>query len=106
MVKRFEVWLINLDPTVGAEINKKRPCLIISPDEANKFLLTVIIVPLTSTIREYPTRINCKFNGKSGQLALDQMRSIDKSRLIKKLGILNKSICKQLCILLQILFKY
>jgi mRNA interferase MazF len=106
MVKRFEVWLTELNPTVGSEINKPRPCLIVSPDEANKFLHTVIIVPLTSSIKAYPTRINCQFGGKSGQLSLDQIRSIDKSRLTKKLGIMDKSTCKLTCALLETIFKY
>lgn len=81
-VKRFEVWLIKLNPTQGAEINKSRPYLLVSPDEANNFLQTIIIVPLTSTLRNYPTRVNCTFQNKSGQLAIDQIRAIDKSRLI------------------------
>ena len=106
VVARFEVWLINLDPTIGSEIKKTRPCLIISPDETNRFLSTVIIIPLTSTIKKYPTRINCIFKGKKGQLATDQIRSIDKTRLGKKLGTLNDSICRNVCDLLLELFTY
>ena len=97
MVKRFEVWQTALNPTVGSEISKSRPCLVVSPDEANKYLNTVIIVPLTSTIRSYPTRINCDFEGKTGQLAIDQMRSIDKTRLSKKLGVMDHKTCELLC---------
>ncbi len=106
VIVRFEIWLINLDPTIGSEIKKTRPCLIISPDEANKFLSTVIIIPLTSTLKKYPTRINCIFKGKKGQLATDQIRSIDKVRLIRKLGRLNDAVCRTVCNLLLETFSY
>lgn len=106
MVKRFEIWNIGLNPTVGHEINKIRPCVIVSPDEANKFLKTVTIVPLTSTIKNYPTRIHCKFNSKKGQLAIDQIRSVDKERLKNKLGVLDHETCKILCSTLGIVFRY
>src|SRR5205814_4226590 len=86
VVKRFDVYLIHLDPTQGSEIRKTRPCLIVSPDEMNRYLGTVIIAPLTSTLREYPTRVTLRFQRKLGQIALDQIRTIDKSRLIRKLG--------------------
>jgi mRNA interferase MazF len=86
MVKRFDVYLINLDPTLGKEIQKTRPCLIISPDEMNQHLSTVIIAPMTSKGRNYPSRIDCKFQGKSGQIVLDQIRTVDKIRLTKHLG--------------------
>jgi mRNA interferase MazF len=86
VVKRFEVYLINLDPTIGSEIQKTRPCLVISPDEMNNHIATVIIAPMTTKGREYPTRVNCQFEGKSGQIVLDQIRTVDKSRLVKKLG--------------------
>ncbi len=85
-VNRFDVFLVNLDPTIGHEIKKTRPCLVISPDEMNKFISTIIIAPLTTQGRKYPTRINCIFAGKKGQIILDQIRTIDKKRLIKKLG--------------------
>ena len=88
--RRFEVYLINLDPTIGSEIKKTRPCVIISPDEMNKNISTVIIAPLTSRLRNYPTRVPCKVEGKQGQIVLDQVRTVDKSRLIKKLTTLNK----------------
>jgi len=106
MVKRFEVWQTGLNPTVGSEISKSRPCLVVSPNEANKYLSTVTIVPLTSTIRNYPTRINCHFEGKSGQLAIDQIRSVDKTRLIKKMGVLDEQTCKLLCNIMVETFKY
>ena len=91
-IKQFEVYLIALDPTKGSEIQKTRPCVIISPNEVNNFLNTVIAIPLTSTKKDYPTRVNCTFNGKDGQVAIDQMRALDKSRLIKKLGAINDSV--------------
>lgn len=86
VVKRFEVYLINLDPTVGSEIQKTRPCLVISPDEMNNHIATVIVAPMTTKGRDYPTRVNCQFEGKSGQIVLDQVRTVDKGRLVKRLG--------------------
>ena len=88
-MKRFEVYLINLDPTVGKEIKKTRPCLIISPDEMNEYISTVIVAPMTTRIRNYPSRITCKFKGTKGQIVLDQIRTVDKIRLIKKLGVVD-----------------
>lgn len=105
-VKRFEVWLIKLNPTQGSEIDKSRPCLVVSPDEANNFLPAIIIVPLTSTLRNYPTRINCTFQNKPGQLAIDQIRAIDKSRLMSKIGVMADEILIQLCALMMETFKY
>jgi len=86
VVKRFDIFLINLDPTIGSEIRKARPCLIISPDEMNNFIATVIIAPMTTKGRDYPTRVPCTFKRKSAQIVLDQIRTVDKIRLIKKLG--------------------
>ena len=106
MVKRFEVWQTGLNPTVGSEISKSRPCLVVSPNEANKYLSTIIIIPLTSTLRNYPTRINCHFEDKSGQLAIDQIRSVDKTRLVKKLRIMDEETCKMICSLMVETFKY
>lgn len=85
-VKRFEVYLVNLDPTVGHEIKKSRPCLVISPDEMNRFISTVIVAPMTTKGRNYPTRVPCKFQGKEGHVVLDQIRTVDKVRLVKRLG--------------------
>lgn len=85
-VRRFEVYSVNLDPTVGSEIKKTRPCLIVSPDEMNRFIATVIVAPITTKGRDYPTRISCVFQGKQGQIILDQIRTVDKSRLVKRLG--------------------
>ena len=86
VIKRFEVYLVDLDPTLGSELQKTRPCLIISPNEINDNINTVIIAPMTSKGQNYPTRVKCKFDGKDGQIVFDQIRTIDKSRLIKKLG--------------------
>ncbi len=81
-----EVWLVSLDPTQGAEIQKTRPCLVVSPDESNRHLRTVIIAPMTTVARPYPTRVALTFQGKQGQVALDQLRAIDRQRLVRKLG--------------------
>lgn len=89
VVKRFDVFLINLDPTIGSEIKKTRPCAIVSPDETNHYLNTVIIAPMTTKGRASPTRIACRFQGKAGQVVLDQIRTVDKARLVKKAGRLD-----------------
>lgn len=86
VAKRFDVFLVNLDPTVGSEIQKTRPCVVISPDEMNRYITTVIIAPMATKGKAYPTRVVCQFQGKDGQIVLDQIRTIDKSRLVKKLG--------------------
>ena len=86
VVRQFEVYLVELDPTKGSEIKKTRPCVVISPNEMNNFLNTIFIIPLTSTKRAYPTRVDCIFQNKEGQVAIDQMRAVDKVRLVKKLG--------------------
>jgi mRNA interferase MazF len=86
VVKRFEVYLVNLDPTVGSEIQKTRPCLVISPNEMNRHIQTVIVAPMTTKGRSYPTRVECRFQGKDGQIVLDQIRTVDKTRLVKLLG--------------------
>ena len=86
VVERFEVHLINLDSTIGRAIQKTRPCLIVSPDEMNRHIATVIVAPMTTKGRPYPTRVECQFEGKTGQIVLDQLRTVDKRRLIKRLG--------------------
>ncbi len=91
VVKRFEVYLVNLDPTVGREIKKMRPCLIVSPDEMNRHIATVIIAPMTTKGREYPSRVSCTFAGERGQVVLDQLRTVNKKRLVKKLGRIDKT---------------
>ena len=106
MVKRFDIRNAGLNPTIGSEINKIRPCLIVSPDESNKYLKTVVVVPLTSTLRPYPTRVDCHFQGKQGQLAIDQIRCLDKTRLGKKLGELDIETSIKVCALLVETFRY
>jgi len=90
VVKRFEVYLINLDPTIGSEIKKTRPCLIISPDEMNRHIATVIVAPMATKGKRYPTRVACKLQQESGQIVLDQLRTVDKKRLVKRLGRIDK----------------
>lgn len=90
-IQRFEIHLTNLDPTIGSEIRKTRPCVIISPDEMNRHLNTAIIAPLTSARRHYPSRIDVSFQGRKGQIVLDQIRTVDQSRLITRLGVLTES---------------
>ncbi len=84
--RRDEVWLVSLDPTQGSEIQKTRPCLVVSPNEANEYLHTVIIAPMTTTERSYPTRVSIQFQRRRGQVALDQIRAVDRQRLVRKLG--------------------
>jgi mRNA interferase MazF len=86
-----EVWLVSLDPVRGSEIQKTRPCLVISPDEMNRHLRTIIIAPMTTADRPYPTRVDVTFQGKSGQIALDQLRAVDRGRLVKKLGMVREN---------------
>jgi mRNA interferase MazF len=84
--RRFDVFRVNLDPTIGSEIQKARPCLVVSPDEMNEHLATVLVAPMTTSGRPYPSRVPCTFQGKTGRVALDQLRAIDKSRLARRLG--------------------
>ena len=86
VIKQYEVYLINLDPTIGHEIQKTRPCLVLSPDEINDNIRTVIIAPMTTKSHVYPTRIPVRFDKKSGWIVLDQIRTVDKARLIRRLG--------------------
>jgi len=90
-VKRFDIVLANLDPTIGSEIKKTRPCLVVSPDEMNRHIRTVIVAPMTTVARPYPSRVPIRFQRKSGQVALDQLRAIDKTRAVKRLGAAGKS---------------
>ena len=90
VAKRFDLYLVTLDPTIGSEIQKTRPALVISPDEMNRHIRTVIIAPLTTKGRGYPTRVPCTFEGKTGQIVLDQIRTVDKSRFVKHLGTLDE----------------
>jgi len=91
VVTRFEVYLVNLDPVVGSEIRKTRPCVIVSPDEMNAHIATVIVAPMTTKGRPYPTRVPCRFRGKQVQVALDQIRTVDRSRLVRQLGRLDEA---------------
>jgi len=104
VVKRFEVYLINLDPTLGREIQKTRPCLIVSPDEMNDHISTLIVAPMTTKGKDYPTRVKCQFEGKKGQIVLDQIRTVDKIRLVKKLGKISASTRKEVLVTLLDMF--
>jgi mRNA interferase MazF len=88
-IARFDVYLVNLDPTTGNEIQKTRPCVVVSPDELNRRIQTIIIAPMTTEGQSYPTRVSCRFQGKDGHVALDQIRTVDRSRLITHLGRIN-----------------
>jgi len=92
VTRRFDVFLVRLDPTCGSEIQKTRPCLVISPDEMNQHIRTVIVAPMTTRGPSYPTRVPCTFQGKRGQVILDQVRTVDKSRLIRKLGVISPAV--------------
>ena len=105
-MKRFDVYLINLDPKNGKEIKKTRPCVIISPDEMNEFISTVIVAPMTSRIRKYPSRVTCIFRGTKGQIVLDQIRTVDKARLIKKLGVIDDKSQYEVIQILQEMFSF
>ena len=87
-VSRFEVFLVNLDPTAGSEIRKSRPCVVVSPDEMNLYVRTVVVAPLTTAGRPYPSRVPVRFAGKDGQVVVDQLRTVDKIRLARRLGAL------------------
>lgn len=87
--KRDEVWLVALDPSKGTEIKKTRPCLVVSPDEMNEPLQTALVAPMTTTVRNYPTRVNVIFRNKPGQVAIDQLRSVDRQRLVRRLGTIS-----------------
>lgn len=104
-VKRFQVWLVQLNPTQGKEINKTRPCIVISPDEMAA-LAAVLVAPMTTKGFDLPCRVNCVFDGKSGLILLDQIRAVDKQRLIKKLGVIDEDIQVELCSRLQEIFAY
>ncbi len=104
VISRFEVYLINLDPTVGSEIRKSRPCLVVSPNEMNRGIRTVIVAPMTTKGRTYPTRVPCRFQGKDGQVVLDQIRTVDRARLVKKLGRLDRKTASKVLQKLQEIF--
>ena len=95
VIAQYEVYLVNLDPTVGHEIKKTRPCVVISPNEMNNNIRTVIIAPMTTKSRPYPTRVPVKFDGKNGWIVLDQIRTVDNVRLVKKMGKINSKAVKE-----------
>ncbi len=94
-LSQYQIVLVNLDPTIGSEIQKTRPCVIISPDEMNKYLRTIVVAPMTTTSRKYPTRIEVKHDGKIGWAVIDQIRTIDKQRIIRILGRLSRPEIKE-----------
>ena len=104
VVSRFDIYLVQLDPTRGHEIQKTRPCLIISPDEMNRHIDTVIIAPMTTRVRAYPTRVQVRFKRKSGQIVLDQIRTVDRGRLVKRLGKLDGATADKVLALLAEMF--
>jgi mRNA interferase MazF len=106
VVSRFDVYLIDLDPTAGSEIQKTRPCLIISPDEMNRYIRTVIVAPMTTAGKPYPTRVACRFGDREGQIVLDQIRTIDQVRLIKRLGAIDPETQSEVISVLQRLFAF
>ncbi|MEK7794418.1 MAG: type II toxin-antitoxin system PemK/MazF family toxin [Candidatus Hydrogenedentota bacterium] len=95
VIKRFDVFLVTLDPAVGSEIRKTRPCLVVSPNEMHRNIDTVIIAPMTSKRRAYPSRVSCTFRRKANQIALDHIRGVDKSQLIKRLGTVGESVRRE-----------
>ena len=104
VTNRFDVYLISLEPTRGSEIRKTRPCLVISPDEMNDHIRTVIVAPMTTKGRPYPTRVPCTFQGKRGQIVLDQIRTVDKTRFVKRLGTISRATQDKVLDVLQELF--
>jgi mRNA interferase MazF len=104
VISRFEIYLVAFDPTIGIEIQKTRPALVVSPDEINQHLQTVIVAPLTSKGQSYPTRVACRFKGKSGRVVLDQIRTVDRKCLVRKLGQLDRSVARSVLDVLQQMF--
>ena len=104
-MKQFEVYMVNLDPTLGAEMKKSRPAVIVSPDVMNKNLQTVIVAPMNRTIKGYPSRVTSQFQKRAGEIVLDQIRSVDKRRLVKKLGTVDASTSSNILAVLQTMFQ-
>ena len=104
--RRFDIWLVNLDPIMGSEIAKTRPCVVVSPDAANRFLRTVLVAPLTHTAKRYPTRVDSQFQQQPGQVALDQIRAVDTVRLVKRLGQLDETTGRAVCAVLGEMFAW
>ena len=95
-LNQYQIVLVNLDPTIGSEIKKTRPCVIISPNEMNKYLRTIVVAPMTTKTKKYPTRVEIKHDNKIGWIVLDQIRTIDKQRIIRDLGRLTQPEIKEL----------
>jgi mRNA interferase MazF len=106
VIKRFEIYWVNLDPTVGREIKKTRPAVVISPNEVNNALGTILVAPITSSKRNFPTRIGFELGGNENYIALDQIRAVDKTRLDKKISALNRETAQAVCERLQELFAF
>lgn len=104
IARRFEVFIVGLEPTRGAEMKKIRPCVVVSPEPMNRHLQTVLVAPLTSAARRYPSRVPCKFEGLTGEVALDQLRSVDRSRLGRSLGFMSESEGRAIALTLQEMF--
>lgn len=92
---QYSIVLVNLDPTLGSEIKKTRPCVTVSPDEMNKYINTIVLAPMTTNLKRYPTRAAVEHDGKKGMIVLDQIRTVDKIRILKVLGKLTKSEIKK-----------
>ncbi len=105
VVLKNEVWMTILEPTIGSEINKTRPCIIVSPNISNAHSRSLVIIPLTSKLKDYPSRVNCKFQNKEGQIVIDQIRTVDKIRLVKKLGTIDDSTSNKVYEMIKIYFK-
>lgn len=105
-INRFEIWIVCLDPTIGSEISTSRPCLVISPNEMNNNLKTILVAPLTHTIKQYPTRISVRLKNQNGEIALDQIRAVDRLRFIQKIMVLDKVNSFVVCEKLKEIFEY
>ena len=105
-MNRFDVYTVSLDPTLGVEIKKTRPCVIISPDEMNQYIGTVIIAPMTTSKKMYKSRVSIKFQGKDNQIVLDQIRAVDKQRLLKQIGKITEKDSLSVCNTLIQMFTY
>lgn len=103
-VNRFDVYLVTLDPTVGSEIRKTRPCAVVSPDEMNHHIRTAIVAPMTTKGQPYPTRVSCRFKAKGAQVVLDQLRTVDQVRLTRKLGRLDAATARRVLSILAEMF--
>ncbi len=104
VIRRCDVYLVSLAPTIGAEIRKTRPCVVVSPDEMNQYIRTVVVAPMTSKGCDYPTRVACRFQGKPGRVVLDQIRTVDGGRLVRKLGRLERKACESILNVLSEMF--